>query len=310
MKYLITGSNGLLGQHLVKLLVQNKAIRVVASARGENRLKSKEGYEYLSLDISDRQKVHQVIAAERPDVIIHGAAMTRVDDCEVKKDLCWEVNVSATRYLIEAAQQSGASFLLVSTDFIFDGEAGPYDENALPDPLSFYGLSKLAAEMLVLGSGLNAAIARTVLVYGVAEDLSRSNIVLWVKESLEQGKEIRVVDDQWRTPTLVDDLAVGCKLIADTLAGVTPAEKGKKETGIYNISGGELLTPYEIARKVAAYFNLNPDLIRRADASTFSQAAKRPRKTGFLIEKARRQLQYEPHSFKEALARIAEALKG
>lgn len=308
MKYLITGSNGLLGQHLVKLL-KNKAIHVVATARGDNRLKDTDGYKYVSLDINDRQQVQQVIANEKPDVIIHGAAMTQVDDCETQKVRCWETNVLATQYLIEAAQQTGASFLLVSTDFIFDGEAGPYMEDALPNPISYYGLSKLAAEMMLLTSGLNAAIARTVLVYGVAEDMSRSNIVLWVKNSLEQGKNIRVVDDQWRTPTLVEDLALGCQLIADGLAAKNSGKvKGENQVKVFNISGKELLTPYQMAQQVADFFKLDKSLIERADASSFSQTAKRPPKTGFIIDKAINELGYEPHSFEEGIAVVGKAI--
>jgi dTDP-4-dehydrorhamnose reductase len=158
-------------------------------------------------------------------------------------------------------------------------------------------MSKLAAELLLYGSGLEWAVARTVLVYGVAEDMSRSNIVLWIKNSLEQAKKINVVDDQWRTPTLVQDLAIGCKLIAE-----------KKQPGVYNISGKDMLTPYEMALKVAAHFHLDSSLITRADASSFTQTAKRPPKTGFIIDKARKDLGYEPHSFEEGLSIVGKEL--
>jgi dTDP-4-dehydrorhamnose reductase len=308
MKILITGSNGLLGQHLVRLLKQDPANRVIATARGENRLRDREGYGYEPLDITDRAQVGDVIGKFAPDVIIHAAAMTQVDDCEVKKEACWTANVEATEYLVRAARRCESSFLLVSTDFIFNGEGGPYEEGAVPDPLSYYGMSKLAAEMLLPSSGLNWAIARTVLVYGVAEDMSRSNIILWVKKSLEEGRKIRVVDDQWRTPTLVQDLAAGCMLIAGKLVR-TAAEAGAEKKGaIYNISGKDLLTPYQMALQVAKHFGLDASLIEKADASTFSQKAKRPPRTGFVIDKARKELGYEPHSFAEGIALVAAAL--
>lgn len=308
MKYLITGSNGLLGQHLVKQLKEQGNHEVIATSRGDNRLKDKAGYRYVPLDIQNSDEVHHLILAEKPDVIIHGAAMTQVDDCETKKDLCWQTNVLATQYLIEAAQKTGARFLLVSTDFIFDGESGPYQEDALPNPISYYGMSKLAAEMMLLTSGLRAAIARTVLVYGIAEDMSRSNIVLWVKNSLEQGKHIRVVDDQWRTPTLVQDLAKGCRQIAEKLLQGKPQPGREEQVQVFNISGKDLLSPYDMAVKVADYFNLDASLIERADASTFSQTARRPPKTGFIIDKARRELGYEPGSFEDGLAEMAKSL--
>lgn len=307
MKYLITGSNGLLGQHLVKLLRKDPDAEVLATARGANRLKDKDGYRYFSLDITDPAQVKAAVMDFRPEVIIHGAAMTQVDDCEIKKDQCWQVNVLATEYLVRAAQQVDSSFLLVSTDFIFNGEAGPYDEYAFPDPLSYYGMSKLSAEMLLRTSGLRWAIARTVLVYGVAEDMSRSNIILWVKKSLEQGKRIKVVEDQWRTPTLVQDLATGCRLISEkylTAPGAHP------EDGIFNISGADMLTPYQMALAVAEFFGLDASLIEKADASTFTQTAKRPAKTGFRLDKARRLLGYRPHSFQEGITEVAGDLAG
>lgn len=307
MRILITGSNGLLGQHLIKLLKQQNNYRIIATARGENRLKDQHGYQYVSLDICDETQVKKVVADNIPDVIIHSAAMTKVDDCEIKKEQCWRSNVLATQYLIKSAQQIKSSFLLISTDFIFNGESGPYDENALPDPLSYYGMSKLAAEMLLVTSQLRWAIARTVLVYGVAEDMSRSNIILWVKKSLEQGKKIRVVDDQWRTPTLVQDLAIGCQLITEKFL-VNNDVDTNKISGIFNISGGDFLTPYEMALKTADHFHLDKSLIEKADASSFTQTARRPPKTGFIIDKARKILGYEPHSFEEGIKIVGEEL--
>ena len=297
MQILITGANGLLGQHLVKLLKEEKSFRVIATSRGENRLKNKDGYQYLPLNIESEEEVKKVISSIKPDIIIHSAAMTQVDDCETKKEQCWQANVKATQYLISAAKAVNSFFLLRSTDFIFDGAAGPYDENAAPNPLSYYGVSKLAAEMLLLESGLRWAIARTILVYGIAEDMSRSNIILWVKKNLEQDKSINVVTDQWRTPTLVQEGALCCKVIAE-----------KKANGVFNISGKDLLTPYGRSIKTADYFHLDKSLIKKADASTFTQAAKRPVRTGFIIKKAESILGYQPHSFEEGISIMAREM--
>ena len=186
----------------------------------------------------------------------------------------------------------------LSTDFIFDGEAGPYDENASANPISYYGDSKLTSERLLEASSIDYAIVRTVLVYGIAHDMSRSNIILWVKKSLEEGKDIKVVDDQLRSPTLAEDLAMGCYLIAQ-----------KKAKGVFNISGKDLLTPYDMAIKTADYFSLNTSTMERADASSFSQTAKRPPKTGLLIEKAINELGYAPKSFDEGIAILAVQMR-
>ena len=296
-KILITGANGLLGQKLVHLLARQPDVHLVATARGNNRLPHDDGYTYRPMDITNRQQLMNVIGEMRPDMVIHTAAMTDVDKCEVQKDDCWAQNVQAVESLVDACRSVGAFLLHVSTDFIFDGTAGPYDETAEGNPLSFYGWSKYAAEKVVVNSGLQWAIARTVLVYGIAHDMSRSNIILWVKKSLEDGKNIKVVTDQWRSPTLAEDLAMGCYLIADQQA-----------EGIFNISGKEVLTPYDMAILTANYFSLDTSLIARADASTFTQVARRPPRTGFVLDKARTVLGYEPHTFEEGIAVLAGQL--
>lgn len=294
---LITGSNGLLGQKLVELLVQQPTIKVIATARGENRLPFTDGYDYYSMDITNREVVTFVIEKTLPDAIIHGAAMTNVDQCESEKEACWSQNVTAVQYIVDVCRKHDIFLCHVSTDFIFDGAAGPYTEEGEANPLSFYGWSKYAAEKLVQHSGIRWAIARTVLVYGIAYDMSRSNIILWVKKSLEEGKNIKVVTDQWRTPTLAEDLAMGCYLIAN-----------QEADGIFNISGKDLLTPYEMAILAADYFELDKSLIAQADSSTFSQPAKRPARTGFVLDKARTILGYEPRSFTEGIAILAGQL--
>eukprot|EP01098_Paradermamoeba_levis_P017306 TRINITY_DN989_c0_g2_i1.p1 TRINITY_DN989_c0_g2~~TRINITY_DN989_c0_g2_i1.p1 ORF type:complete len:300 (-),score=-0.36 TRINITY_DN989_c0_g2_i1:1371-2270(-) len=296
-KILITGANGLLGQKLVDLLTKQPNVELIATARGDNRLPFSEGYTYQSMDITDRQQVLDVIGKAKPDVVIHGAAMTDVDKCEIQKDACWSQNVSAVEYIIDACRSVDAFLVHVSTDFIFDGANGPYDETAEANPISFYGWSKQAGESAVKHADLRWAIARTVLVYGIAHDMSRSNIILWVKKSLEDGKTIKVVTDQWRSPTLAEDLAMGCYLIAD-----------QEAQGIFNISGKEVLTPYDMAIKTADYFGLDKSLITQADASTFTQVARRPPRTGFILDKARTVLGYDPHSFEEGIAVLAEQL--
>ncbi len=300
MKILITGSNGLLGQKLVKLILDKNQDELIATARGENRLPyAADRYSYISLDITDEDSVVKVISETKPDVVIHTAAMTNVDQCETEREGCWQLNVAATQYLVNACEQAGAFFLHLSTDFIFDGEAGPYDEEAAAKPISYYGESKLKSEEVVMTGKTNWAIVRTVLVFGIAHDMSRSNIILWVKGSLEQGKEIKVVDDQLRSPTLAEDLAMGCYLIAQ-----------QRAAGVFNICGKDLLTPYEMAIKTADFFKLDTATMQRADASTFQQTAKRPPRTGLIIDKAVSELGYDPHSFDEGIAIVASQIAG
>jgi dTDP-4-dehydrorhamnose reductase len=295
MKILVTGANGLLGQKLVKLLSEQEDTQVIATAR--KSLSTSPTVDFYALDIIDKTQVMSVIQKTKPDVVINTAAMTQVDACETEREACMLNNVTAVENLIRACEKNNVHLIQVSTDFIFDGSHGPLDEEAEPRPVHFYGESKLAAELLVRDSQTSWSILRTILVYGVTADMSRSNIVLWVKKSLEEGKQISVVNDQWRTPTLAEDLAMGCWLAA-----------AKKAQGIFNISGKDILTPYHIALQTANFFKLDASLISPTDSATFKQPAQRPLKTGFTIEKARKELGYEPHSFQEGLAFVASQL--
>lgn len=296
-RVLITGSNGLLGQKLVYKLKDREDIDLYATARGDNRLLAKDGYTFLSMDIENRKNVDEVIDRVRPDQIIHTAAMTNVDACETEHEACDRANVHAVQHLVDAAQRHNCHFVHVSTDFIFNGEDGPYYEDATPDPVSYYGNSKLKGEQIVQASSLKWAILRTVLVYGVVDNASRSNIVLWAKGALEKGQPINVVNDQMRCPTLAEDLADGCILAMDANA-----------TGIYNICGKEALGIIEIVQQVAEYYGLDKGLIRPVSSTTLNQPAKRPPRTHMPIDKAVRELGYAPHSFKEGIALLEQQM--
>jgi len=296
-RILITGANGLLGQKLVKLLAEDKNIELIASAVGSNR-NPPGSYQFVPLDITSERQVNDVITSYMPDVIINTAAMTNVDQCELEPDPCWKLNVEAVKFLTNASKSVNAHFIHLSTDFVFDGTNGPYKESDKPNPLSKYAESKLESERVVTESGVSYAIIRTMLVYGIVPDMSRTNIILWVKKNLEEGKEIKVVNDQWRTPTLAEDLAQGCALVA--------ANKAK---GIYHVSGKDLLTPYDMAIATARFFGLDQSLIREVDGSIFTQPARRPAKTGFILDKAKKDLGYDPVSFEEGLKILKSQLQ-
>ena len=294
MKILYTGSNGLLGQKISAATTGYSDHAFLATARGENRTINLGTANYASMDITKAEEVMSVVRDFKPDVIIHGAAMTHVDQCEQNKELAYQLNVVGTQNMADAAEVIGAHLVHISTDFIFDGKEGPYDESGIPNPLSYYGETKLEAEKIVQALS-HWSILRTVLVIGMAEDLSRSNIVLWAKGALEKGQAINVVDDQFRTPTLAEDLAQGALLAAT-----------QKAQGIYNISGPDFMSIYELVGHVAEHFGLSMDSVTRVDSTTLNQPAKRPPKTGFDITKAKTELGFKPHTFSEALAVIAE----
>ncbi|SIS82305.1 SDR family oxidoreductase [Belliella pelovolcani] len=298
-KILITGANGLLGQKLVQLILQEGEYELLPSGLGDSRFPEDWQVEnWISMDIRDPQQVQNVFDQFQPDYLIHTAAMTNVDQCEQELEACKDLNINAVHHLVSACEKHHTHMIHLSTDFIFDGEAGPYDEEAAPNPVNFYGWTKLEAERIIERSNIKSAIVRTVLVYGVANDMSRSNIILWVKESLEQGKKIQVVNDQVRTPTLAEDLAKGCLQIIK-----------KNAVGKFNISGKDLLTPYDMAIATAEYFDLDKSLISETDSQHFKQIAQRPMRTGFIINKAFQELDYRPKSFMDGIGILSKQLK-
>ncbi len=296
MRVLVTGANGLLGQKLVSLLSDNPNVDLHATGRGACRVPA-GNYTYHQIDLTEEASIFDLFQRETPDAIIHGAAMTNVDACEENPEECQLQNVTVVKSLVRACETYDTYMMHVSTDFIFDGNDGPYKEDDTPNPISIYGQSKLDAEQAIVSSKLKWAIARTILVYGVIPNSSRSNIVLWVKNSLEEGKPIQLITDQWRMPTLAEDLAMGCWLITK-----------KQATGIFNISGSDLLNPHQMALKTAEAFGLDSSLISPTDGSKFTQPAKRPPKTGFILDKSKEILGYKPSSFEDGLKLLKEQL--
>jgi dTDP-4-dehydrorhamnose reductase len=296
-KIVVTGSNGLLGQTLVNLLLEEKEnYTVIGFSRGENR-SGRNDFEYVSIDITHEALLNKKLTKHNPDVIVNTAAMTNVDACEDNKVLCDKLNVDVVQYLREYSEENHTHLIHLSTDFIFDGENGPYKETDKPNPLSYYGLSKLKSENILTSSKIDYTILRTILVYGKVYDMTRNNIVLWIKKSLEDKKEITIVNDQYRMPTYVEDLALACKLSID-----------KKATGIFNVSSNTLLSIYEIAQQIADVFKLDKSLIKAISTSELNQKAGRPPKTGFDLTKTNQVLNFSPKSFKEDLQEFKQKL--
>jgi dTDP-4-dehydrorhamnose reductase len=297
IKVVVTGSNGLLGQSLINLLLKEKEVyKVFGLSRGVNR-SGRDDFSYISIDITNEKKLKEILLETEPNVIINTAAMTQVDDCEGDRKACDLLNVSVVEWLGEISEKIEAHLIHLSTDFIFDGIKGNYKETDVPNPLSYYGVSKLKSEEVLINSKISYTILRTILVFGKVYDMSRSNIVLWVKSMLEKGKEITIVDDQFRSPTYVEDLALACKIAMD-----------KKAKGIFNISSNELLSVYEIVQQIADVFHLDKKLIKAISTSTLNQTAPRPAKTGFDLSKTNRVLDFYPESFKESLEKFRQSL--
>ena len=297
-KVLVTGSNGLLGQKIIYSLIERKDIDLLASSKGLNRLITKSGYKYIDLDITKNDEVKKVFENETPDAVINCAAMTNVDYCEENQDSCWEINVNAVENLAKSCEVSKSHLLHLSTDFVFDGKSGPYIENDKPNPLHFYAKSKLKSEEIVKKIMTNWTIARTIIIYGITDNMSRSNIVLWAKSEIGKGNTINVVNDQYRSPTLAEDLAKGCISIID-----------KSAYGLYHLSGPKTYSILDLVYQVADFYNLDKSLILPVTSASLNQSATRPLSTGFDITKAKKDLDFNPVDFLEGIKIMDQQIK-
>lgn len=290
MKVLITGSNGLLGQKLVKQCLNN-SIEFLATSKGENRNSKCPAEKYVPMDITSVFEVENVIKNYGPTYVIHTAALTNVDQCETDPELCQSINVDAVKILFDICVKRGIHFQLLSTDFVFDGADGRYKETDRVNPLSVYAKSKVDAEKLLLEStDKNWSIVRTIIVYGKGENLSRSNLILWALDALPRGEPMNIVNDQFRAPTWADDLAWACLRVCQL-----------NEKGIFHICGPETMSIAQIVHRIADYLNIGAPKINEISSETLSQPAKRPARTGFDLTKSRSVLGYQPKTLEETL---------
>ncbi|PSQ94862.1 MAG: dTDP-4-dehydrorhamnose reductase [Bacteroidetes bacterium SW_11_64_17] len=297
-RILITGANGLLGQALVRRLSQNREFDVLATARDDAPRFDGGSCGYSPLDVTQPDAVENVFEDFAPNVVINCAAMSDVAECDENRNEAWAVNARAVKRLAKHCNETRARLLQVSSDFVFNGKRGPYDEDARPDPVNYYGRAKLAGENAVREAGRsNWAIVRTVLLYGTGQGLSRSNVVLWMIDELSQGNQLHIVDDQYRTPTHVDDLATGIERLVD-----------REKTGIYHISGRDLVSIYELARMVAEVFGLDASLIEPVSSDFFEDDVDRPPRTGFIVDRAEAELDYDPRSLQDGLHDLKDRL--
>ena len=251
----------------------------------------------LTLDITDRQSVMDMVASFKPSVIINAAAYTNVDKAEVEKEIAYKVNATAVGYLVDAANTFDAKLVHISTDYVFDGENGNYSEDSLPSPINYYGKTKLAGENLVKSKKQNYAILRTQVLYGFAPNVKK-NFVLWVIDELSKGQSIRVVDDQIGNPTLADELAFALLKVCQ-----------RNATGVFHVSGYETISRYEFARKIAEIFDLNFDLVKPVKSNEFVQPARRPKNSGFICLKAQTELGLNMPSVADSLSLMKQQMK-
>lgn len=281
-RVLVTGGNGLLGTKMLGLLLAEGRRPISASLGPEPTNRFLGEFPYYSVDITDRDAVCRLLEALRPDAVIHTAAFTAVDACESQRELSWRVNVDGTAHVVGACREIGARLVHVSTEYVFDGERGPYSEEDTPNPISHYGRTKLESERRVREGCSDWAIGRTTVLFGHAPNV-RPSFVAWMVDKLGRGERIRVVDDQISSPTLADNLAHMLLAILDS-----------GRVGTYNTVGDTILDRFSFALLVARYFGLDAGLIDRIKTPELGQPAPRPLRAGLLMDRFKREFPHVP----------------
>ena len=286
-KLLITGASGLLGKKIVELAQNDFIITPIHKTRPLHSSSVK-------LDVTESLAVLNLLNKLEPDVVIHTASETNVDKCEIEKEHAWKINAEGTRNLAEACQNVNAKLVYVSTDYVFDGEKGMYTEEDKPNPVNYYGVTKLEGEKQVIEQCKNYAILRTSVLFGWHP--WKQNFATWIINKLKQQQEIMVVEDHYNTPTLADNLAEMAVEIAKN-----------DLQGIYHASGSERISRYEFGKRIARTFNLDPDLIRPVKMSQLTAwIAKRPRDSSLNTDKIQKQLKTKPLNITEGLNKMKQ----
>lgn len=287
-KILITGANGLLGQKTTQLIAaetDHQLFLTDIQGNGEDT----RGFDYFPMDITKKEDVKESVRKYSPSLIINCAAYTNVDGCETDKELSWRVNVDAIKHFIIASRIHSSKIIHVSTDYVFDGKHGNYDESSKPNPLSYYGKGKLASENALITSGVKNAIIRTMIIYGAGKNI-KLNFALWLIEKLKNKEPVNIVDDQFGQPTIVDDLALA-------LLRITQRDK----TGLYHVCGSEYISRFGFALKLAGVFGFDKKLVSPVKTASLNQAAPRPMNSSFILLKAETELGIKPLNLNEGL---------
>jgi dTDP-4-dehydrorhamnose reductase len=291
LKLLITGACGLYGSKLAQLAL-TKNYEVYSSD-----IQSESIYgNFVTLDVSEKENVEKAFKKIKPDIVVHAATLTNVDKCELNKELAWTVNVEGTKNVVNAANSTGSFVIYISTDYIFSGKTGRYKETDKPNPINYYGLTKLKAEEFVKNQ-TEYFIARPSVIYGATPAAGKVNFALWVIGALRGNERLKIVNDQWNTPTLNTNLA---EMTLEVIE--------RRLTGTYHLCGSTRVSRLEFAELIADVFNLKKSLIDPVLSSQFTWSAKRPKDSSLDVSKADMTLKTKPLELGEALKLLKSEL--
>jgi dTDP-4-dehydrorhamnose reductase len=292
LKLLITGAGGLFGSRLAELALRKN--HEIYSAYRQHL----PSYGIpLQLDVSDKNQVENALRKVHPDAVVHAAALTDVDECELNKELAWKINVDGTENIAKSCKKYHAFLIHMSTDYVFNGEKGAYRETDKPDPINNYGLTKLAAEEHVKNLIDEYCIARPSVIYGATPAGGKVNFALWLLNKLKRNDRAKIITDQWNSPTLNTNLA---NMILEVIA--------RKITGTLHLAGATRVSRYEFSRLLANTFGLNPELIIPVSSRELQWTARRPRDSSLDVSRASELLNEKPLELKHAFEILKEEI--
>jgi dTDP-4-dehydrorhamnose reductase len=291
IRFLITGGSGFVGWNLCHFLKSRHEV----TAGFYRHPVTIEGCRHLELDVTNRSQVLDAVRCAAPAVIIHAAALSTPDACEVNKSLTAEINITGTLNMLEAARQCNCRLVYVSTDLVFDGESGNYSEASAPRPVNYYGWSKLEAEQLCLQSAVDVLIVRITLQYGWGNS-RHASFCDWLMKSIREGNPVNLFTDQYRTMTYVMDTARGLELAA--LTGTSRE--------IYHLTGPERISRYAFGCRFASAFNLPLNLLIKSLMSDVPAAAARPGDVSLNGDKFLCCFNYQPRGIHAGIAAMAQ----
>ena len=283
MKYLVTGSAGLIGNQLVHDL--EKSGEIVYSCY--NNMKPVYGIP-TKLNLLNLEDIHKIFKKFQPDVVIHSAALTDVEKCEVDPQLANSLNVKATEVIAKEVEKISSYLMYISTDYIFDGKTGLYEETDSTNPLNNYGKTKLLGEKFIENETSKWSIIRTSTPFGVHP--FKKTFPVWVYENLKINKKINILEDQFTSPTYVPNLS---KMILEITS--------RSLEGFFHLSGSTKISRFEFAKMIATKLNLDLSLLNPVKIDTMPWKANRPLDSSLNISKINAILKTKPYTIKQSL---------
>ena len=287
-KVLVIGASGLVGSTLMQIGASKYEM---FGTFNKNTVRANS---CVRLDVTDRRKVFEIIKDIKPELVIDTHAVSNVDYCELHQEEAWSINVDGTRNVAEASKVAGAKYVLISTDYVFDGKKSSYSEKDKPHPINYYGKTKLAAEMILQALDINALTVRTAVIYGNAKG-NKTSFVSWIVERLKNKQATKIVIDQYNNPTLADSLA-------DIILRLFEIDAN----GLFHATGNECISRYDFAIKIAETFELDKKLIMPITTPELNQIARRPEKLNMETHKVERVVKIKMRSISEGLNILKE----